>query len=449
MSTVTWPGVELVAAGTWDALYGTCTVTLGDLAAAVAALECPGVRRPPLKLGHEEPDPDDDGVRWDGEPAVGWVDGMRLSDNGCKLLGDYVGLPEWLGENLDSAYPNCSVEMMRDFRCQIGHVHPVVITAVALLGVGQPAVGVLKSLQDVQAVWARARYGARVAVRAGDRILLADATKAPARRALTTVELASGADFAALQQQRDTSLDSLMEAYAPVRAEQVDALSAQAKATVEDGQLADIAETMPVDSGAATKVLLAAMLVMAAGGVTSMLAEAASQGVDISPDSVVVDEAQLAAHAKATADLLARGLAASASRQTLAVGAPNVTGEQVQAVVRAHLEGLSDATLRKELGGALAMAGNAGRLAVLLAAPGDPTFYASEVNDRSTCTSCQDIDGHRFPTLAEAWNSYYPGRYVECQGGDHCRGQFVAVWPQPSEVKASARLHLVTVHVAQ
>ena len=66
------PGVELAAIGTWKASTGETTFTHDDFVDAVAALECPGVRNPVLKLGHDEED-STSGVRWDGEPAVGWI----------------------------------------------------------------------------------------------------------------------------------------------------------------------------------------------------------------------------------------------------------------------------------------------------------------------------------------------------------------------------------------
>lgn len=136
------PGVELLRAGTWDLSTGSATFSTADLASAVAALGCPAVRRPVLKLGHTDP-------RFDGEPAVGWVDNLAVSNGGGTLVGDYVGMPEWLGQVLASAYPDRSIEGEFDHRCQKGHTHPLVITAVALLGVSAPGVGGLGSLQDV------------------------------------------------------------------------------------------------------------------------------------------------------------------------------------------------------------------------------------------------------------------------------------------------------------
>lgn len=148
----TIPGVELVRAGQWDISTGRITFTRDDLAAAVAALDCPAIRRPVLKLGHDEPDPEN-GKRWDGEPAIGYIDAMALADEGLTIVGDYVGMPGWLGTVMASAYPDRSIECYWDWPCQLGHVHPFVISAVALLGVVRPGVGTLQSLQDVAALY--------------------------------------------------------------------------------------------------------------------------------------------------------------------------------------------------------------------------------------------------------------------------------------------------------
>jgi hypothetical protein len=151
---VTVPNVELMHTGQWPISTGIATFTTGDLAAAVAALDCPAVRRPVLKLGHSEPDPDESGTRWDGEPAVGYIANMGVAEGGQTLVGDYAGMPAWLGNGvLASAYPDRSIEGQYDHRCQIGHTHPFVITAVALLGVVPPGIGTLQSLQDVAALY--------------------------------------------------------------------------------------------------------------------------------------------------------------------------------------------------------------------------------------------------------------------------------------------------------
>ena len=141
--------VELIHTGEWPISTGRWRASREDLAAAVAALDCPAVRRPILKLGHSH----DEEPLWAGNPtgapAVGWVDNMHLVNEGHTLVGDFVGMPGWLANIAASAYPDRSVEGTYDYRCALGHTHPFVITAVALLGVTPPGVGTLKSLQDV------------------------------------------------------------------------------------------------------------------------------------------------------------------------------------------------------------------------------------------------------------------------------------------------------------
>ncbi|MGY4098052.1 phage protease [Nocardia sp. R16R-3T] len=146
------PQVELMHVGTWDASTGTHTFTPDDLAFAVAAMDCPAVHRPRIKLGHTDP-------RFDGEPAVGWVDHLTVVD-GRALIGDLVGMPGWLATPdesghtvIASAYPQRSIEGEFDYRCALGHTHPFVLTGLALLGVTEPAIGTLTSLQDVGALY--------------------------------------------------------------------------------------------------------------------------------------------------------------------------------------------------------------------------------------------------------------------------------------------------------
>lgn len=140
------PNVELMHTGTWELSTGPATFTTDDLSAAVAALGCPAVRRPILKLGHTDP-------RFDGEPCVGWVDNLAVAENGRTLVGDYAGLPAWLGEVIASAYPDRSIEGRWNYRCQMDHVHPFVVTDVALLGVTRPGIGTLESLHDVATLY--------------------------------------------------------------------------------------------------------------------------------------------------------------------------------------------------------------------------------------------------------------------------------------------------------
>lgn len=150
-SLVTLPDVDIVAAGEWNLSTGEVTFTKEMLADGVAAAACPAVGWPVIKIGHT--DERFTPVDGDGTPALGRVKNLRLSASGNKIVGDLAGMPGWLGSIAPSAFPQRSVEGCFDFRCQIGHVHPFVLTGLALLGATGPGVGVLNDLQDIAALY--------------------------------------------------------------------------------------------------------------------------------------------------------------------------------------------------------------------------------------------------------------------------------------------------------
>lgn len=142
----TIPGVELVKTGTWKISTGTWNVTPELIAAAKAAHESGTVPKPIVKLGHVD-------SRFDGEPALGWVDNLEIRDDGHTLVGDLVGVPAWLAAIAASAYPNRSVEAVHDLELPDGTTHALALTAVALLGVTKPGIPALTSLSDVRELY--------------------------------------------------------------------------------------------------------------------------------------------------------------------------------------------------------------------------------------------------------------------------------------------------------
>ncbi|MDO3315710.1 hypothetical protein P5V96_21185 [Mycobacteroides abscessus subsp. abscessus] len=135
-------GVELVKVGSWEISTGTWAVTTADLQAAVAAHAAGVLRKPVIKLGHAGP------MR-DAAPALGHVDGLRLTDDGQTLVGDLVNVPARLAAVLASAYPDRSVEALIDYQDTDGTVWPLVLSALSLLGATAPGIDTLRSLQDV------------------------------------------------------------------------------------------------------------------------------------------------------------------------------------------------------------------------------------------------------------------------------------------------------------
>ncbi len=192
------PNVELIQTGTWNIASGTATFTSADLLNAVAALDCPAVRRPILKLGH-------DGQHGQGEPAVGYVDKLRVADDMRTLVGDLAGMPAWLadvnaaGESvLASAYPDRSIEGEWDYVCQMGHKHGFVVHALALLGTERQGVGTLQSLQDLYGVAASAGRDRPMA-----RTITAGVTDEDVRRAFYADALGQDWDHWIVQMQLD------------------------------------------------------------------------------------------------------------------------------------------------------------------------------------------------------------------------------------------------------
>lgn len=139
-------GVELIHTGSWSISTGTWEATSECLASAVEAQKCPAIRPPVLKLGHRD-------SRFDGDPALGWVQNLRVTNGGKTLVGDFSGMPAALDQIMANAYPDRSVEGSYNVLCAAGHHHKFVLTAVALLGVTPPGISTLKSFRDVASLY--------------------------------------------------------------------------------------------------------------------------------------------------------------------------------------------------------------------------------------------------------------------------------------------------------
>ncbi|WP_280827915.1 hypothetical protein [Mycobacterium sp. OTB74] len=153
-------GVELVKVGTWPAHTtdgADWVVTADDLAAAVAAHQAGVLRKPVIKLGHND-------SRNDGDPALGFVDNLQLTDDGNTLVGDLCNMPAQLAEVLPHAYPDRSVEALINYVDKDGTCWPLVLTACGLLGTESPAVSTLQSLAELYGVAASRRVAATIRI---------------------------------------------------------------------------------------------------------------------------------------------------------------------------------------------------------------------------------------------------------------------------------------------
>lgn len=266
-----------------------------------------------------------------------------------------------------------------------------------------------------------------VAARAGSGRRKIAAAAGPLRRTPTAVEAAAKVDFAKLQGDWQTALDQLITDWDAIttaqRAGLVDAIRTAAAAD-------DVTalSSLTVDSQPAAELLVEALHEAADQAAADAAAEAQAQGVTVPLDGVEVDRDRLDTVATVVAALLATGLAAAAGRKALQVWGPDTSADDVATAVDDHLGLLTDASLRDGLGGGLSVAQNAGRVAVLHAAPAADRYVASEILDANTCQPCQDIDGTEFVNLAAAVDSYASGGFISCDGGLRCRGIIATVW---------------------
>jgi hypothetical protein len=252
------------------------------------------------------------------------------------------------------------------------------------------------------------------------------------RRQLTDAEVRAGFQAAAHQMDWQSALDWLLHAYRAVVAAQRAALVDAVAAAITAGRADRLVLAAP-PAGNGPALIEAAMLPVTRQAAAAMIAEAASQGVHIDPADVAVDTGKLAQVAAARASVAASAMAQQASAKALQVAAP-APQELAVSAVAAHLDGLSDRPLAEQLGAALTAAQNAGRLAVMEAAPaaaGNAVYVASEVLDPNTCGPCRIEDGREYHTLAEANAAYPAGGFADCEGFARCRGTVIALWEPP------------------
>lgn len=228
----------------------------------------------------------------------------------------------------------------------------------------------------------------------------------------------------------DAALEKLLAKWEGITAKQKAALVKAVKKLIADGDVPGLAD-LTVDSAAAAAALTAAMTALAATAGDQIVAEAAAQGVDIAAATVAAGA--LAEVAGLVAKLLADELKVSAARAAMAANSTGATAAEVADAVAEHLDSLSDANARKQLGGAMHGSMNAARIETLRAAP-EGAVYASERNDSNTCTYCREVNGRWLGNTSDMGQveRSYPGGayggYVDCLGGVNCRGTITGVW---------------------
>lgn len=235
-------------------------------------------------------------------------------------------------------------------------------------------------------------------------------------------------DLSPVKADSDASLEQVLAHWQTVTAAQKAELAEQIKAAGDSGDLASLA-AMTVSTAAGAIVLLDAMVALGVAAAGRVVHEAFQQGVEM--DAVHPSRESMSERAHATSGLLGSGLSLSAGRAALLSHTDGMTGQQLADATMLRLETLTDAEPRSQLGAALHVASNSGRMETLLAGP-EGSLYASEVNDTNTCKPCRIEDG-RFLGMTSDLTQVellYPGRggFVDCLGRERCRGTVFGVW---------------------
>lgn len=278
------------------------------------------------------------------------------------------------------------------------------------------------------------------------------AAAGPLRRDPTALEVESRADFAAVHHQWEAATARGVSALASTTA----AWRLDLRHQITQKLAADNPEALPdltLSTLDATSTLTSLMEEYAVQAGRTCQREAESQGVKV-PDWSLPEDALTAAIsgrrllrsvAQLASDLAAGTLLQAAKRKLAGLLRSSATAEQVAAEVDRELAGVDDSGVRAAVGQAMTAAQNAGRLAVLEAAPPAHSYVASEILDRRTCDPCKSIDGRTFATLDAAVAEYPVMGYRDCTGaryGNACRGFLVAVWQEARDPSVTAGAHL-------
>jgi hypothetical protein len=252
------------------------------------------------------------------------------------------------------------------------------------------------------------------------------------RRKLTKIEAAAGYDPQQRQSQWTDILEALLTVYAGITRVQRDEITGTVESIIASGKTSGLA-SISVDATAGSTALAEAMAKAYEQASDAMLLEAAHQGVTI--DVTRIQPASMADIAAGRATMAASYLAQQAGSRAMRAVQPGLPAAQQASTVSGNvaefLDGLSDRYLRDQLGGALTAAQNAGRVGVFEAAPDgvdSAVYVGSEVLDNNVCGPCRDEDGQQFESFEAAVGAYPTGGFIDCQGGDRCRGTLVALW---------------------
>lgn len=265
----------------------------------------------------------------------------------------------------------------------------------------------------------------------------------PLRREPTELERASRADFASVHAEWESATAGAMKALRSTTAAWRLDLRQQITRDLADGDL-DAVLGLTLDRQAAAATLLDLMDEYAIKAGRACQREAEAQGVRVPDWSLADDEDDavtaalagrrlLASVSELASDLMSGALLTTAKRKLSGLLRSSRPSEQIAAEVDRELATVDDTSVRAAVANAMTAAQNAGRHAVMEAAPPASSYVASEILDSRTCGPCKTIDGRTFTTLDSAMAEYPVMGYRDCTGaryGNACRGFLVAVWQE-------------------
>lgn len=288
----------------------------------------------------------------------------------------------------------------------------------------------------------------------------------PLRREPTELELASRADFASVHADWEAATTGAVKALRSTTAAWRRDLREQITRDLADGDL-DALLKLSLNRQAAAAALLNLMEEFAVKAGRACQREAERQGVAV-PDWSLPDGDEedavtaalagrrlLASISELTSDLMSGALLTAAKRKLSGLLRSSRPSEQIAAEVDRELAAMDDASVRAAVGSAMTAAQNAGRHAVMDAAPPAETYTASEILDSRTCGPCKGIDGRTFATLDDAVAEYPVMGYRDCTGaryGNACRGFIIAVWQtvkDPSVTAGAAHDQLAALYASE
>lgn len=271
------------------------------------------------------------------------------------------------------------------------------------------------------------------------------AAAGPLRREPTELELAARTDFAGVHAEWEAATAGAVRALKSTTA----AWRLDLREQITRHLAADDPELLPdltLPTLDATAVLRDLMEEFAVKAGRACQREAERQGVTVpdwslpedgdGPDALTAGiggRRLLSSVAQLTSDLAASALVQAAKRKLSGLLRSSAPAERVAAEVDRELAAMDDSGVRASVGSAMTAAQNAGRHAVMEAAPPASSYVASEILDSRTCGPCKAIDGRTFTTLDAAVAEYPVMGYRDCTGaryGNACRGFIVAVWQE-------------------